>query len=433
MRILSLVLLLTACAGGGPSTDDTSTDTDDTSTDTDTGTVAPTLGFGLTVGGSHTCAHVDNGDVHCWGRSHLGQLGLMRNQDLGDDEAPMPSLVDVGAPVVSLAGGGLHTCALTEDGDVKCWGFADLGQLGYGNLDEVGLTDVPSDVGFVSIGGKAVEVEGGAMFTCALLDTGDVTCWGQNYGGWLGQGTENIGDNETPDSVGPIDLGGKATKIAVGRVHSCAVLEDSSLRCWGEGPATGHGPEGTFTGDNETPNEAGDPLGVPVDDVWVGGRVTCAQLTAGGLQCWGDGSDYELGRPGPTGQEVFGLEEIVTDASAGPIHDFGADVIGMAIGTHYTCALLETGNVKCWGQHWNGVLGRGQVGSIRVAVDAPDVALGGTVTQIDGKMLHSCARLGETGDITCWGQGLYGKLGYNSISDVGDDETPASVGQVGYR
>ncbi|MCO4748309.1 MAG: hypothetical protein KC912_26175 [Proteobacteria bacterium] len=439
MRALALTMMLFACTGDGPAGVDSASDsaTDTGSSDTgssDTGNVTPTLGFGVDANADHTCVHISTGALHCWGRGHVGQLGLASSEDLGDNEDPKPSRVDVGANVVGVTLGTSHTCALTEAGDVKCWGLADLGQLGYGNTDEVGLTNSPSAVGAVAIGGTAVEISAGDRYTCARLDGGDVRCWGLDAGGRLGQATNQyIGDNETPDSIPVVDLGGPAVRLAVGTAHACAILQDRSLRCWGEGPATGHGPAATYVGDDETPASAGDPLGVAVDDVWVGSRTTCAQITGGGLRCWGDGNDYELGRPGPVGQENFGVEEVVEDPANGPEHDFGAKVIDMALGIHYSCALLETGAVKCWGQHWDGVLGRGEVGSLRVAVDAPDVALGGSATALAGESLHNCALIGESGDLTCWGEGVYGKLGQNGVDDIGDDETPASVGSVVYQ
>lgn len=436
MRSNLLVLLaLAACNGGGPGADTDATDTDASDTgNTDTSS-PPTLAYGLTAAGDHTCAHTDSGNLHCWGRSHVGQLGLASSDNLGDDELPTDSQVSVGFDTVQVAIGNLHTCALSTEGEVRCWGMGDNGQLGYGNTDEVGLTNTPDSVGTVDLGGTAVEIEAGGMYTCARFDDGSVKCWGQDYGGWLGQGSTvgNIGDNETPAGLGTIDLGGSATRISVGQVHACAILADDSLRCWGEGPATGHGAAATYVGDDETPASAGDPLGEAVEDVWTGPAHTCARLVAGGIRCWGDGMDFELGRPGPTGQEAFGVEEIVTDASQGPVHDFGAEVIDMALGSHYSCALLDTGAVKCWGQHYYGVLGRGEVGSIRVATDAPDVPLGGSAVELAGNVLHNCALLGTEGEVVCWGEGAYGKLGYASAEDVGYTTTPASAGTVSYR
>lgn len=439
MRLFTCLTLLSLCACSGAASDDGVTqDTGTTGGDTSNPSDPPALGFGVDASSSHTCVHTGSGDLHCWGRNHVGQLGQGNNEGLGDNELPTSSLVDVGARVVQVATGNLHTCALTEDGDVKCWGLGDLGQLGYGNTDEIGLTNSPADFGPVDIGGSAVEIEAGSMYTCARLTGGDVRCWGQDFGGWLGQGTATgeVGDDELPSSIPTIDLGGAATRIAVGQVHACAILTDRSLRCWGEGPGTGHGPAATYTGDDETPAAAGDPLGEPVENVWAGGFHTCAQLVGGGLKCWGEGMDYQLGRPNPTaGMEQFGVQEVVTDASQGPEHDLGGRVIDMALGAHYSCALLETGTMKCWGQHYSGVLGKGQVGSERVATNAPDVPLGGSATGLAGQVVHNCALIGDAGDVECWGSGEFGKLGYGATTDVGYDQgiTPASMGSVQYR
>ena len=127
------------------------------------------------------------------------------------------------------------------------------------------------------------------------------------------------------------------------------------------------------------------------------------------------------------------MEEVVSNAAEGPIHDFGEAVVDMILGSHYSCALLESGVVKCWGQHWSGVLGQGEVGSKRVAVDAPEVPLGGAVQSLGGNLLHNCAIMEGSEDLVCWGEGVYGKLGYGSENDIGDDETPESMGTVSFR
>ncbi|TNE85686.1 MAG: hypothetical protein EP330_24860 [Deltaproteobacteria bacterium] len=439
MRAVPLLFALAtlACNGSTPGNDNDDPDGDTGATDSGFETDPPALGFGIDASGDHTCVHTSDGNLYCWGRNHVGQLGHGDNAPIGDNEIPQgAALVDVGAQVVDVAMGNLHTCALTVDGEVKCWGMGDNGQLGYGNTDEIGLTNLPSDVGTLDLGGPVAEIEAGGMYTCARLTDGGVKCWGQDYGGWLGQGYAigTIGDDETVAGLEPIELGGAARRIAVGQVHACAVLTDDSLRCWGEGPASGHGDSSTFVGDNETPASAGDPLGEAVDDVWAGTAHTCAQLSSGGLRCWGDGMDFELGRPNPeAGMEHFGVAEIVEDPTLGPTHDFGEAVVDMALGIHYSCALLASGNVKCWGQHHNGVLGKGEVGSERVAVNTPDVPLGANATALAGQLLHNCALLGTQGDVMCWGSGEHGKLGYAATTDVGYENTPQSQGTVQYR
>lgn len=110
------------------------------------------------------------------------------------------------------------------------------------------------------LGGTAVQIALGYSHTCALLDTGAVRCWGENAIGQLGYGHTNpIGDNESPASVGDVQLGGKAVEIAAGYQHTCALLDTGALRCWGEGTfgALGYGDTNAI-GDAETPASAGD-------------------------------------------------------------------------------------------------------------------------------------------------------------------------------
>ena len=168
MHRVVLMLLLSACAGGssGPGGDNGNDAGSDTGAVSDSGgqVGVPGLGIGVSAGGDHTCVHLDNGDVHCWGRSHVGQLGLSTATNLGDNEEPTGSRVDVGAEVVQVSVGGLHTCALTSEGAVKCWGLADLGALGYGNMEEIGIEDTPASVGEVPLPGIAVEVKAGSKF-----------------------------------------------------------------------------------------------------------------------------------------------------------------------------------------------------------------------------------------------------------------------------
>ena len=157
---------------------------------------------------------------------------------------------------------GFHTCAILDDGDLKCWGFGDYGQLGQGNRDNLG--DGPGEMGdalaVVDLGfdRSAIQITAGAYHTCALLDNYTVKCWGEGRNGALGQGSrDNIGDDpgEMGDALAPIDLGTRRTakSIFAGQYHTCAVLDDESIKCWGYG---GNGRLGQ--GDTET---IGDDLG----------------------------------------------------------------------------------------------------------------------------------------------------------------------------
>ena len=99
---------------------------------------------------------------------------------------------------------------------------------------DVGDDETPASVGDVPVGGSVVQVSGGQSHTCAVLDTGNVRCWGEGLFGRLGYGNENrIGDNETPASVGDVPVGGSVVQVSAGSVHTCALLETGNVRCWG--------------------------------------------------------------------------------------------------------------------------------------------------------------------------------------------------------
>ena len=153
---------------------------------------------------------------------------------------------------------------------------ADALGIGVPGAGTIGDDETPDSVRTVDVGaGRTVtEVDGGQGFTCALLDNGDVRCWGaQTFGPVLGSpesGGQRIGDSEEPTTIAPIALGGKATAIASGNFSSCAILEDGSVRCWGD---NGQGQLGygntNDVGDDETPASVG-----PVSTSAPGGQAT---------------------------------------------------------------------------------------------------------------------------------------------------------------
>jgi len=398
----------------------------------------------LVAGGAHTCVLFRTGSVRCWGRGTEGQLGYGNTAHIGDDELPATAGdVNVGGKVVQLAAGGAHTCALLETGAVRCWGSGRVGALGYGNEEYIGDDEEPADAGDVDLGGKAVQVAAGGPETCALLEDGTLRCWGSGMYGQPGYGsTEDIGDDETPASMGPVQVGGSVVLVAVGSGHTCAVLDTKAVRCWGAG-ALGYGNE-EHIGDNELPESAGDvPMGGPVERVSAGGSHTCALLEDGGVRCWGVGSD---GRLGYGNEEDIGDDEAPTEV--GDV-DVGGQALQVAAAGYHTCALLEGGNVRCWGGGQWGRLGYGEglgvceddfgfhcdaadeccIGDNETPASAGDVPVGGEVEQLSAGELHTCALLGS-GRVRCWGSGESGKLGYGNTEDVGDDESPAEAGDV---
>lgn len=551
------------------------------------------------TGFAHTCALSVGGEVYCWGRSQYGQLGYGNVASIGDDELPSDvGAVNVGGTVTAIAAGGEHTCALLESGAVRCWGLGIDGQLGYGNADSVGDNEAPATVGDVPLGKSALAITAGRDHTCAIVEGGEVYCWGRGLWAPLGySNTENVGDDETPASVGAVDLGAPALSIDAGWYHTCAIVDlgsSQALRCFGYGGVGQLGYASTESvGDDEAPADWGDvklgyePVSVAAglyhtcvtnsvgeatcfgyslfgrlgyannedvgDDehpedwakVQVGSRIislaagsehTCAALNSGHVRCWGSNAFAQLGTGnaqdigddeypdgnvpildvdvdecylgthscdpvavcddlspgfrctcprgyGGDGFSCFALDDVVLSVESGKLHscaivtdgesflagatggevrcwgeggagrlglrntsDLGDDelpynalsvelperAVSLALGGSHTCALLESGNVSCWGDGMSGQLGLGKkmiLGDDESPSSEASINIGGRVLQLVAGVAHTCARL-DTGAVRCWGEGESGRLGYGNTNDIGDDELPSAAGNV---
>jgi alpha-tubulin suppressor-like RCC1 family protein len=151
---------------------------------------------------------MSDGTVRCWGKNVGGQCGYgAEGFDIGDGETPASmGNVDVGSGViVDIAAGGDSTCVLLQGGAVRCWGLGAGGKLGYGNVEDIGDNEIPATAGDVAVGGSVQRFSVGVGHVCVVLTTGALKCWGNGPFGRLGYGnTNNIGDNESPSSVGPV-------------------------------------------------------------------------------------------------------------------------------------------------------------------------------------------------------------------------------------
>ncbi|HEY0132524.1 MAG TPA: hypothetical protein VGB85_00555 [Nannocystis sp.] len=422
----------------GQSSDDPSTGTT-TDTTTGAGGCEDCSALQVSAGANFTCAVVTGGRVRCWGFGDYGALGLASTERIGDDELPSSAPdVDVGGAVAEVAAGGYGSgvCARLVDGAVRCWGYDQTftGILGQMNQATIGDDESPADVPPIDLGGPATQLSFGGH-ACALLRGGAVRCWGSNDAGRLGYGhTEDIGDDETPASAGDVDVGDTVLALAVGGTHTCALLPAGRVRCWGIGQdgQLGHGnldplgpPELSWIGDDETPAAMGDvPVGGTVVQLAAGMFHTCALLDTGGVRCWGANTFGALGH-NLTHHDDIGDDE--TPASMGDV-PIGAPAIQVAAGGSHSCALLTTGAVRCWGDNSYGQLGLGHTQSL-TAAQAPDIDLGGLATAIHISSDQSCAVLVD-GTLRCWGRNFWGELGQGHTEDIGDDETPAQAGPI---
>ncbi|MEZ4449249.1 MAG: DUF4215 domain-containing protein [Nannocystaceae bacterium] len=383
------------------------------------------------VGWYHTCALTQAGAVHCWGRNNYGQLGQGTTTQIGDNELPNTIMaVDVGAKVTQLTAGEFHTCALTDAGNVRCWGRSNVGQLGYGTTASIGDNEKPSAAGDVNVGGKVTQVIAGRDHTCALLEGGKVRCWGSGTYGQTGHANVNhIGDNELPSAAGDLNIGANVTQLAAGEYFTCALQDDLKVRCWGYATngSLGYG-NTTQIGDNEFPSTAGPVvIGADVTAIAAGRRHICAIATNQTVRCWGLNGNGQLGY-GHT--QTIGDNEL--PQTAGFVNLSGGKAVALALGYSHSCALLDNNQVRCWGNATYGQLGQGNVNQIGdnepPSVIAP-VDLGDSITQIDANWYQTCGRTTKSG-LRCWGRSEYGQLGYGNVNVIGDNEVPVVAGTV---
>jgi len=341
----------------------------------------------ISAGYYHTCALMNTGGVKCWGDNGFGELGD------GTYTSRMTP-VDVSgltSGVSGISGGEVYTCALMSIGGVKCWGYNEYGQLGDGTTTQ---RTTPVDVSGLTSGVSAISAD--YVHTCALMNTGGVKCWGDNEFGQLGDGT-------TTGSSTPVDVSGLTSgvsAISVGGRHTCALMSTGGVKCWGW---NGYGQlgDGTTTQRTTPVNVLG--LSSGVSAIFAGFGHTCALMSTGGVKCWGLNNHGQLG-DGTTTQRTIPID--VSGLSSG--------VSAISADYEYTCALMRTGGVKCWGLNDHGQLGDGTTTQRTTPVDVSGLSSG--VSAISVGRGHTCALM-STGGVKCWGYNEYGQLGDGTETD----------------
>ncbi|MEI8335770.1 MAG: hypothetical protein WCG37_02765 [Actinomycetes bacterium] len=281
------------------------------------------------------CGLMNSGKIWCWGSNDVGQLG-----NGGSPDAAWHFVhPDIQGSAKAITAGGGHACALLDTNEITCWGSNDSGAVGNGSSDNQLL---PAKVNGVS---SATSLASGDKHTCALLSDSTISCWGYNGNGQLGNGSN--ADSSTPVQVSAIT---NATKIDVGADHSCALLADSTIWCWG---ANGNGQLGNGSNiDSNTPVQVS---GITTaTSVGTGGNHTCALLSTKAAWCWGFGLNGALGNG-------------ANNDSSTPVKvTGGTNALSVGVGNDHACITVDTtasipddNKVKCWGNNDVGQLGIG--------------------------------------------------------------------------
>ena len=393
----------------------------DTATATVTVTTAVPLGQSIlgpivnqtVAGAAHTCVLTSQSitqpeTIQCWGSNSHGQLG---NGTTADTTVPVvvpvasyTTLNTDDAAIVSLAAGDNHTCALLPaSGLPVCWGANASGQLGNGTT-----TDSSTPVLISNLTNNVSALAAGSAHTCALLDDGTIECWGDNTHGQLG-------DNSTSNSPSPVAVSGitGAIAIAASGNHTCALLATGSLECWGQN-TNGQLGNGSTT-DSSKPVTVSNLGGTPTAFV-LGAAHTCALLSNGSAKCWGSNAGGQLGNGTTTDSSTPVSVSSLTSATA------------LTAGASHTCAAVSTGGgiVECWGLNASGQLGDNTTTSRSAPVQTAGLT---SIASLAAGASHTCAQT-TTGILQCWGLNANGQLG-NATSQAGGVLTPLPVAGMG--
>ena len=296
------------------------------------------LGFGagvqaIAAGGNHTCALVQSG-VQCWGDNADGELGDNATLPANPSFVPV-AVIGPDSEPQGITAGHDHTCAIVS-GAIECWGNGANGELGNNSTINSAVPVVV--VGLPSPGGGAQSLASGLDHTCAIVN-GAAFCWGLNANGQLG----NKSNTDSPVPVSVVGLDGGVEALTAGYGFTCALVSGGVL-CWGD-DALGELGDGSDAGGSSVPvGVAG--LASGVQAIAAGGSHACA-LASGAVLCWGDNvaDAGPLAGNNPAGSSV-----------PEPVPNLTSDVQALAAGEAHTCALVN-GGVECWGNNGDGQLG----------------------------------------------------------------------------
>ena len=389
------------------------------------------------TGADHTCAVMVNNSVYCWGNDDDGELG---NTDSVTTDQNIPNLVDFssytgnnsyysapdgyfGNTVIEISAGHQITCARTDDGAVVCWGTGSQRVHGLSTNSDVPAPDSP-----VPLPGLATSITVGYRHACAILqndqhniDNGSVYCWGNNYYGQLGNG--NSADGAHTPTLVSLPAGSEALQIATAYSHTCAIMSNDSVYCWGLNQYGQLGDDtrcqtGVFSNGcnglqgKPTPTKLDLPDNIKPIQIATSYDSTCVVSSTFRLFCSGylhhiyDGSGNSEMSP------------VELTGTFGPSGNVQQVTFSNTYESPGFCVLNKTHDVQCWGYNPSfrtGVSPSGWLYSYSEAESqnsAPN-ALNITSISIGGR--HGCRSLSDN-SLQCWGDNQVGEAGVGNFT-----------------
>jgi alpha-tubulin suppressor-like RCC1 family protein len=345
-----------------------------------------------------------------WGWNNQGQLG-----DGTTRFAYLPEVVAEraelgGSPITSMATGFFHSLALTLDGKVWSWGLSEKGELGNGTTDR-SLVPQLIDPDGTWAGQRVVAVAAGERHSVALTESGEVFCWGSNY-------LRQLGDGGWEDRLRPVRVDASGvlhnkviTKIAAGLGHTLALSADGALFVWG-----GYGPwkEGEWTSLVSAvplPVAMGPLAGKSIVQMTGGLGFSLVLTSDGEMYAWGSNEHGKLGDTSGADRTTPGLV-VLASAPA------GTKVVAISVGWHHALALTAAGELYSWGYDYHGQLGLlypldpppFNERATPTKINFGDQLDGDRIVAIEAGGLHSVA-ISQLGRVFAWGYNQSGEVG----------------------
>lgn len=349
----------------------------------------------VVVGPAHACVIDSEGRLICWGANLLGLLAT-------GDTSPVaaPRIIDLGASVTHASGNATHLCTQTTEPALYCWGANDQGQVGNGTASAA-LVTTPFRHDALGGARDVAASDGNTGFTSL---SSVPRCWGGNDAGQLGLGSTGAAQpapgGAVRDASGELDSGAFA---ALAERHACFQFTDRSLHCVGANAS------GELGRGDTTPSSVAVPVPgmTDVSSVALAASHSCA-VNAGSVFCWGLNAHGQV-TPGAGPGSVRSPTAVAGVGAATQV----------ATTRTFSCALLSTGQVTCWGSRLHGGLGDGMPAE-DVSVGAPVMVSGlSSVESLVASSRHLICALTSDADLYCWGE--------DAISTVGGPASGAAT------